>query len=79
MTDVRSSGVNTIIDVVPDVQLTLYIRMGERISAGGPQVRLNEVELAASTITGNGYAVGSNITYCPILILNIFCLILILY
>jgi len=55
MTDVRSSGVNTIIEVVPDVQLTLYIRMGERISAGGPQVRLNEVELAASTITGNGY------------------------
>jgi len=66
MTDVRSSGVNTIIDVVPEVQLILYIRMGERISAGGPQVRLNEVELAASTITGNGYAVGSNITHCPI-------------
>ena len=60
MTDVRSSGVSILIDVVPEVQLTLYIRMGERISAGAPQVRLMDVELAGSTITGDGYAVRSN-------------------
>ena len=68
MTDVRSSGVSILIDVVPEVQLMLYIRMGKRISAGVPQVRLMDVELAGSTITGDGYAVRSNVS-----IMEIFC------
>ena len=81
MTDVRSSGVNILIDVVPKVQLTLYIRMGERISAGVPQVRLIDVELAASASTGDGYAVQSNIqqqhnVYCALFI--IYCLIIVI-
>ena len=44
-------------DAVLEVQFTLYITMGERTSRGVPHVRLMEVELAGSTITGEGYAV----------------------
>ena len=43
-------------DAVLEVQLMLYITMGERTSRGVPHVRLIEVELAGSTITGEGYA-----------------------
>ena len=43
-------------DAVVEVQFTLYITMGERTSRGVPHVRLIEVELAGSTITGEGYA-----------------------
>ena len=52
----RLSGVNTVMDAVLEVQFTLYITMGERTSRGIPHVRLIEVELAGSTITGEGYA-----------------------
>ena len=51
------SGVNTVMDAVLEVQFTLYITMGELTSRGVPHVRLMEVELAGSTITGEGYAV----------------------
>ena len=53
----RLSGVNTVMDAVLEVQFTLYITMGELTSQGVPHVRLMEVELAGSTITGEGYAV----------------------
>lgn len=52
----RLSGVNTVIDADVEVQFTLYITIGERTSRGVPHVRLIEVELAGSTITGEGYA-----------------------